>query len=431
MTNDNSLEITDEEKEAFIKYPHLLGHLMGYDLLTDIHSQWIKYCWDTKENRALQAHRKSYKTTAILIVGTIWWLTFINPNETILFLRKSWEQSAEIVKTVKTHFESEPIRWLYKALFDLDQIIGKPKSDTGFSLVTKEKITPEPNVSCLGMGGNITGSHPTKIFADDIITIKDRISSAERKATKLFINELINIETIDGNTIYSGTPWHPDDGWKNIPKPEKYPVGSIEIEGFTPDKIHEYRSQLGASLFAANYELKHIADEDRLFDDPIYGAWPERFTRISAWCDPSYEGKASTALAMIGIDPDGQAWGRGWVWFKHIIDCYDDIVKSLNDYKCGTLFIETNADKGFSKRDLSEKYPRVVGRNEKQNKHIKIVSFLKQNWNIIKFAKDTQPEGMNQVMDYSEDAEFKDLADAYASLIREMRIGKRSILERF
>lgn len=427
----NSLEITPEQVEGFCKYPHLFGHYLGYDLLSDIHSEWIKYCWCTKENRALQAHRKSYKTTAILIVGTVWWLTFWNPNETILFLRKSWEQAADITKAVKAQFESESVRALYDSLFGFEQVIGKPKADTAFSIVTKEKITPEPNVSCLGMGANITGSHPTKIFADDIITLKDRISVAERKATDLFIKELSNIETIDGNTVFSGTPWHPDDGWKLIPTPKTYPVGSIEIQGFTPEKLQEYRSQLGSSLYASNYELKHIADEDRLFRDPRYKDWPDRFRRICSWIDPSYEGKASTAQAMIGVDFEGQAWARGWIWFKHIIDCYNDIVANMHVFNAGTLYIETNADKGFSQRDLADKYSPVIGRDEHQNKHIKIVSFLKQNWNDIIFANDTQPEGMNQVLDYAEDAEFVDLADAYASLIREMRIGKRSILERF
>jgi hypothetical protein len=424
--------LTDKEIEIFIKYPHAFGNYLGYDLLDDIHSKWIKYCWCTKENRSLQAHRKSYKTTAILIVGTIWWLTFVNPEETILFLRKSWEQAADIVIAVKKQFESDEMRYVFKSLHpQLNQIIGKPNRDTAFSLITKIKITPEPNVYCLGMGGNITGSHPTKIFADDIITIKDRISKAERKSTITFINELTNIETVDGNTIYTGTPWHPDDGWTKLPKPKRYPVGSIDIQGFTKEKIQEYKAQLGSSLFAANYGLKHIADEDKLFSEPIYGQWPEKAKRIQAWCDPSYEGKATTALSMIAIDMNDITYLRGWVWSEHIIACYDKIINAMKKWLAGTLFVETNADKGYSKRDLSEKYPSVIGRNEKANKHIKIISFLKQNWAMLIFANDCQPEYINQIMDYTEDADLKDAADSAASLIREMRIGKRSILERF
>lgn len=423
--------LTDSEIKKLIKWPHTLGHLMGYDLLDDIHTEWIKYCWLGKGDRSLQAHRNSYKTTAILIVGTIWWLTFCNPEERILFLRKSWDQAAAVVKSVKMQFESDPIRYLYKSCFDIDNLRGKDWRDSGFNLVTKENITPETNLTPMGVGGNITGGHYTKIFTDDIITIKDRVSRAERENTKTYIKELTNIVTVDGETCNSGTPWHNDDAWKLLPKPKRYPVGSIDIKGFTPEKVLNYRRMLGTSLYAANYELKHIADEDQLFLEPAYGKWPEKFKRVNAWCDPSYQGKATTALSMIGIDKDDKAYVRGWIWYKHIIDCYKIMVQYLNFYKCGSFFVETNADKGYSKRDLSEMFTGTLGRNEPANKHIKIISFAKQNWDNLIFADDCQPEYVNQIMDYSEDAELKDAADSLASLIREMRIGKRSILERF
>jgi len=38
---------------------------------------------------------------------------------------------------------------------------------------------------------------------------------------------------------------------------------------------------------------------------------------------------------------------------------------------------------------------------------------------------------MQQILDYNEGADFDDCPDSLASLIREMRIGKKSILERF
>jgi hypothetical protein len=424
-------KIKDKEIKQFIEYPHIFGHFLGYDLLSQIHSDWIKYCWMGTGNKALQAHRNSYKTTAILIVGTIWWLTFGNPEETILFLRKSWEQSAEIVTAVKNQFESEAVRYLYKSYFNIDDLRGKPFRDSALNLVTKEKVTPESNVSCLGVGGNITGSHPSKIFADDLITLKDRISRAEREHTKSFIKELVNISSFGGSICYTGTPWHKDDGWNLISKPQKYPIGSIKIKGMTKKKKIEFKKTLGTSLYSANYELKHIADEDQLFPEPKYGKWPERFKRVNAWCDPSYEGKATTALAMIGIDFENRAWIRGWVWWKHIIECYKVIVDNLNFYKCGNFYIETNADKGYSKRDLAEKWPATLGRDERANKHIKIIAFLKKNWEMLIFAEDCQPEFVNQIMDYSEDADLKDAADSAASLIREMRLGKKSILDRF
>ena len=426
-----SKAFNDEEIKIFIRYPHILGHHLGYGLLSEIHSKWIWDCWVRDADYALQAHRNSYKTTSVLVVGAIWYLLFINPNERILFLRKSWEEAAGIVKEIKLQYESTELQCLYFDLYKIENIKGDTWRDSALSLVTKKQITKEPNISCLGVGGSLTGAHYTKIFADDIITIKDRVSKAERKKTEMFIKELTNIATVDGCTVHTGTPWHPEDGWKNIKKPAKYPVGSIDIKGFTQEKLKEYKSQLGTSLYSCNYDLVHIADEDRLFGEPQYAKWPEKFKLVASWLDPGYEGSATTALSMIGVTIDNVPFVRGWVWPKHVIDCYSEIVYYCNKYFGGSLYVETNADKGFSKRDLNNLYPIVIGRNETANKHIKIVSFVKHNWSKLLFADDCQPEYINQILDYTEDADLKDAPDSLASLIRELNIGGSNILERF
>lgn len=425
------MPLSDDKIKMFIQYPHVLGNYLGYTLLSDIHSKWIWDCWDRNSDYALQAHRNSYKTTSVLVVGAIWWLLFFNPNERILFLRKSWDEAAGIVKEIKLQYESSPLQYLYYQIYKLDNIKGDTWRDSALSIITKTQITKEPNIACLGIGGSLTGAHYTKIFSDDIITLKDRISKAERKNTITFIKELANIATVDGNKVFTGTPWHPEDGWKNIPNAVKYPVGSIDIKGFTPEKLQEYKNQLGPSLYSSNYDLTHIADEDKLFGDPIYRKWPDRMKKISAWLDPSYEGAATTALSMIGISIEGNIHVRGWVWPEHVIERYTEIVECCIKNNCGSLYVETNGDKGYSKRDLSLMYPVVIGRNETANKHIKIVSFAKYNWSKLLFAEDCQPEYMNQILDYTEDADLVDAADSLASLIRELKIGGSNILERF
>jgi len=424
-------EISDTYINNFMEYPHLFGHYLGYTLLTDIHTRWILDCWIKKRNYALRAHRNSYKTTAILVVGAIWWLTFFNPNERILFLRKSWEESTSIGKEIRHQFESPALQVLYKKKFNIDNLKGSTWRDSALTLATKKQITKEPNILCLGVGANLTGGHHTKILADDIITLKDRISQAERKKTIIFMKELSNIPTIDGNIIYTGTPWHKEDGWNHTPVPVDYPIGSIDIMGFTDEKLKQYRSELGPSLYAANYELKHIADEERLFPEPLFEKWPDRIKRCCAWVDPAYGGGDASALSIILIDKIDKIYVRGWIWFKHIVDVYGNIIEFCKYYRVGTLFIETNSDKGASKRDLEKLWPAIIGRNESMNKHIKIISYLKHNWNKLNFAEDCNMEYLNQILDYTEEAEHDDAPDSLASLIREMKIGGNTILRRF
>ena len=65
----NNFEINEEFLKLVIDQPHYLGWLMGKDKLTPLHSEWIKYCWDSNEPRALQAFRGGYKSTAIDTIG--------------------------------------------------------------------------------------------------------------------------------------------------------------------------------------------------------------------------------------------------------------------------------------------------------------------------------------------------------------------------
>lgn len=54
------------------------------------------------------------------------------------------------------------------------------------------------------------------------------------------------------------------------------------------------------------------------------------------------------------------------------------------------------------------------------NKYIKISTYLRENWDRIVFIKDTDKEYINQILDYTENAEHDDAPDSLASLLREM-----------
>jgi hypothetical protein len=56
---------------------------------------------------------------------------------------------------------------------------------------------------------------------------------------------------------------------------------------------------------------------------------------------------------------------------------------------------------------------------ETENKHIKICTHLYEHWNKVTWSPDTDPEYMNQILDYSEGEEPDDAPDSAASLIRE------------
>ena len=90
-------------------------------------------------------------------------------------------------------------------------------------------------------------------------------------------------------------------------------------------------------------------------------------------------------------------------------------------FLCGKIYTEDNADKGYLAKDLRKKGERVSTYTEHWNKYIKITTFLKRVWKDVYFVRGTDAEYINQICDYNEDAEHDDAPDSLASLIRQMK----------
>ena len=424
--------MTTSEKglwEIVINRPHVLGNILGYDKLTDIHSKWIKDCWDVNYDNVLMAHRNSYKTTAVIVVGAIRRL-LINPEDRILITRKIVTDSSAILTEITKHYEGNTLKAIYNKLRGIKNPIRKNNLHS-LTLNTKRRITKEGNIEVIGVGGAVTGRHYEKVVADDIVTIKDRIYRSEREYTKSFCRELKNIPVFDGNIIYTGTPWHPEDAFSILPEANKYRIGSVEIPELTAEKIADLKKGMTPALWAANYELKHIADEGRIFTEAQYSDWKNDYQPL-AHLDPAYQGSNTTALTLCFFDKKtGFFYITGWVWRKDVTELYEIIRNLLIEYKAGTLIIESNADKGLSVKDMKKIYPAVEGEYERENKHIKIISYLKKNWSRVYISSTCQGEYINQILDYQEGQEPDDAPDSASAIIRKI-VGKATnIMERY
>jgi hypothetical protein len=401
--------------EEIKKNPIKLGWYLGYRDLTEIHNTWIKNLFLAGKDYCMQAHRNSYKTTC-LVVGIIWDLLF-DSDCTFAIIRKSESGAIAILLEIAKHLEGERFNALFVKLFGFTL----PKvnyNQRKLYYPLKTEVTKEASIEVYGKGSSITGAHFKKIIIDDIVTDRDRYSKAEREDTKRYVMELNNIKTISGVRIATGTPWHKDDAFSILPKAVKYPLGSIKIAGLTEAKIEELKRSMTASLFAANYYLKHIADEKRIFGDPLYSEWLPEFRPI-AYLDPAYHGTNTTALALAYYNgKDSLCYVTGFVWTESVVSLYNVVVKRLNDYKAGTLYIETNADKGMSAAEIEKIYPAVERVYEHENKHKRIIHFVKRNYGKLVFSSKCQLEFANQVIEYEEGLEPDDAPDALAGVLR-------------
>lgn len=400
-----------------IQQPHLLGHYLGYRKLRPLHSEWIKYIWNSKKHVSLQAHRGSYKTTSIIVVGSILKLTF-NWNNRIAIIRKDFPSSSEVLQVISRILQSER----YQALvFELFGIKPKLVIDSAHKIQWdwKQDESPEGNVNSYGIGGSITGRHFDDILCDDIITLRDRISKAERTTVDDFVREIIaNVIDPDKYVKFSGTPWHKQDTWRLLPEPLIYDIYSTGLEAFTPERIREIRQYTTSSLFSANYELKHVASEDVIFDDPSFQIGWDLSLKTQGHIDAKYQGKHTGAFTMMAKKSDGRIQAVGFIFHKHINEEYDRLVEKWKKYRCGTVHMELNADKGYASRDLAKLGMITSTYDEKENKHVKIVQNLKKHWHLIDWSEDSDPEYINQILDYVEGQEPDDCADSGASCIK-------------
>ncbi|MDR2718834.1 MAG: hypothetical protein LBB89_12345 [Treponema sp.] len=413
---------------AIKRTPHLLGRVIGYDKLLPLHSEWIKECWDTKGSHGLMAFRGSFKTSSVVVTGIIRYLLFF-PSTRIIIVRKTHEEACMVVRAVSKAFDRPELQ----SLFTFAHGIAPCKiRDTSERLLFNFKQTAaiEPSVMAKGIDQAITGAHADVIIADDIIGLQDKISRAEREKVKESIRELAgNIVDPGALTIWLGTKWAAGDGWdviETFTKVSKYPESKYNT--FIPkEEIEEKRKRLSPFLFAINYELELIADEGLLFHDPKYGpfdkeAW--RTGRVVAHIDAAYGGGDTCALTIM---PEGHA--IGWVFAGNVRDWYDFIVRKYQEYHCSEIIMESNADKGFLAKDLQAQGLRCRTYAEHMNKQIKISTYLYQSWHDILWDEQTDPEYMNQILDWKPDARgYDDAPDSAASLLREV-FGKSTVLD--
>ena len=400
--------------ELLIYNPIAFGHAVGFDKLGALHNTWIQDMVRGSEDKTLQAHRGSYKTTCVSIALAE--IIVLLPNLKTLFMRKTDADVKEVVRQVRNLLLSPYMEAL------CEKIHGKPlilttvsATEISTNLAADNKGTSQL-VAC-GVNGSLTGKHFDRIFTDDIVNVQDRISRAERDHTKTIYQELQNIRNRGGRIFNTGTPWHKEDAFSLMPNPEKYDCYSTGL--MTDAEISEIREKMTASLFAANYELRHIAADDVIFDSPQTGADPALVEQGECHIDAAYGGEDYTAFTICR-KKDGKYYVYGRCWRKHIDDVQDEIIRLRKEFNAGRIHCENNGDKGYLGKALRQKGERVNIYHESMNKFLKITSYLKAEWRNVIFVCGTDEEYINQICDYNENAEHDDCPDSLASLIRRL-----------
>ena len=400
--------------ELLIHNPIAFGHAVGFDKLGALHNAWIQDMVRGSEDKTLQAHRGSYKTTCVSIALAE--IIVLLPNLKTLFMRKTDADVKEVVRQVRNLLLSPYMEAL------CEKIHGKPlilttvsATEISTNLAADNKGTSQL-VAC-GVNGSLTGKHFDRIFTDDIVNVQDRISRAERDHTKTIYQELQNIRNRGGRIFNTGTPWHKEDAFSMMPNIEKHDCYSTGL--ISGDELQTIKSSMTSSLFAANYELRHIASDDVIFDTPQMGAEPCLAEQGICHIDAAYGGDDYTAFT-IARKKGATYYLYGRLWHKHVDNCMDEIIRLRESFNAGEIYCETNADKGYLAKALRAKGERAVTYHENMNKFLKITSYLKAEWRNVVFVAGTDDAYIDQICDYNENVEHDDAPDSAASIVKRL-----------
>ena len=397
---------------ALKENPTAFADRLGFPLLTDLHRGWCREMVFGRSDHTLQAHRGSFKTTTVSIA--LWELLLLRPNAQMAFFRKTDADVKEILEQVKKMLRTDVTQYLAEGLWGVScQITTDNMLEVSTSLSSDARGGAQ--LTGMGIGGSLTGKHYDLIFTDDIVNLKDRASRAERERTKDAYREIKNLVNRGGKIFNTGTPWHPQDAFELMPEPERWAWDQTGL--MTKEQYDEIAKVTTPSLLAANYQLRHIPSDDVIFTDPKTGASHEKVYHGICHVDAAYYGEDFTAFTAMAVH-DGTYYVYGKLWRKHVDDCMPLIMADYQRLMLGRLYTETNADKGYSARAFKELGARVVPYAENQNKHVKIVTYLKTAWPEIVFVDGTDRDYIDQICDYTEDAEHDDAPDSLASLVQ-------------
>ena len=400
--------------------PYKLGHMLGFTKLTDLHNAWILDMLKGEGDRTLQAHRASYKTTCVSIALAL--IIILLPNKRTLFLRKTDADIKEIIKQVQKILKDPHTQYFVQCIYGVNlKLTVESATEINTNLTTDIRGTSQ--LVGMGCGSSITGKHFDRIFTDDIVNVNDRVSKAERDRTKLVYQELQNIKNRDGRIFNTGTPWCKDDCFTIMPEAEKFDCYST---GLISDKqLEVIKKSMTRSLFAANYELRHIAAEDVIFQNPQTGADPSEVEQGDCHIDAAYGGEDFSAFTIVKKQGNiFYVYGR--LWQKNIDDCLDEIQRLRAQFNAGKIYCEDNSDKGYLAKELRNRGERAIIYHENMNKFIKITTYLKAEWENVKFVAGTDKAFIDQICDYNESAEHDDAPDSLASQIRRLWKKKES-----
>ena len=419
----------------WLEEPHKFGHVLGYTKLTPLHGEWIKIFVRYNRFDLLQAHRGSYKTTCGIVAMVLLFLCF--PDMRLLIVRKTGDLASAVLKAIQKHFITNDILRLY--MFSRWNIVDATTniwSSERTTFAFKKMVTIDPSMMAVGVGASITGAHFDYIWPDDIVTIDDRYSPAERAWTIAYFRELENLVDPLGQTRLSGTPWHENDLFSIVDKKyfenRQFPVGTVDLPPDELGEMLERKARLPYAEWCCNYELRHVQDNDTIGAFISVSTWDCQY--CISFIDPSFSDKTDTdrtAVAVVGVS-NGLLIFTGATFQKSISDA--GTRKEILDFLQRFTPVETVIESQLGDTSIffidafradESKYNYEIKnfftiKHQYRNKHERIAATVIANKPDMRILEGTQQAFSVGVSRYYKGAAHDDEADALSGCVEHL-----------
>ncbi len=329
-------------------------------------------------------------------------------------------------------------RWIRDKIADPDyaQYYKLPLNQSS-KAVDRWETKQEGALVAAGVGGPVTGRGAHFAFIDDAVKNWEEAVSPRIQARNLnwYDSTLETRLHPAGAVVVTATRWAKGDLpgtlleregtveqgglWTVLKMPAIDQDGNaLWPERYSLAELTARRGKMIPAIWSALYQQEPIS-AGSLFGDLRYAEWPEKAKNIRAWVDSAYGGKDTTALCVL-CRQDDLLYVRGWVWQESIVGLYGTIAAILGQVNAGTLWMDSTGDKGLAAEQMRTHWPATIGKAETLNKHAKIITYLGANWGNLRFAPNSMPAFVDQILSYAEGAHPDDAPDALACLLREV-----------
>lgn len=209
-------EIRQAAEQDFTIFIRLVA---PYIHLGDVHielSEWLTRS-EGKDNKLVLLPRGHMKSKIVAFLAA-WWTTH-NPTETILYVSATADLAEKQLYQIKQVIDSPIYRRYWPEMIHPEEGKRERWTTTEFIVdhpLRKSEGTRDPTVKAIGITGNTTGFHATKVILDDLVVPGNAYTEEGRSKVAALYSQLASIEEPDAQEVVVGTRYHPSDLYNTL-----------------------------------------------------------------------------------------------------------------------------------------------------------------------------------------------------------------------